>query len=113
MGCRTFTRPLFILGVMIAAPASAAVDDGTCRNGGFPIENTDFGLAIIKGAGRAYLLYDMDGCPNTSPQCRKAGEGYVFRGDRVVTGRTTGDYVCAYYPSRGGGSAGWIDKSRL
>jgi hypothetical protein len=113
MGDRTFTSLAFILALMVAAPASAAIDDGTCRNGGFPTENTDFGLAAIKGTGRAYLLYDMEGCPNSSPQCKKSGEGYVVPGNRVVTGRTNGRYVCAYYPSRGGGSAGWVEKSRL
>lgn len=113
MGQRLCASLIFVLALGVAGPASAAVDDGTCRNGAFPSENRDFGLAVIVGAGRAYLLYDMEGCPKTSAQCEKAGEGYVLPGDKVVTGRTTGDYVCAYYPSRGGGSAGWVEKPRL
>ena len=99
--------------LLVATPLSDTVDEGDCRNGGFPSENADFGLAIIKGTGRAYLLYDMDGCPNASGQCKKSAEGYVLPGDRVVTGRSKGGYVCAYFPSRGGGSAGWVDKPRL
>jgi hypothetical protein len=113
MGLRFLTNLLFILALTVAAPASAAVDDGTCRNGGFPSENGDFGLAVIKGVGRTYLLYDMQGCPNASAQCKKAGEGYVLPGDRVLTGRSSRNYVCAYFSSRGGGSAGWVEKARL
>ncbi len=108
-----FPSPLFLLAISVAAPPSAAVDLGDCRNGGFPSENPDFGLAVVTGAGSAYLLYDMEGCPNPSPQCKKASEGYVVPRDRVITGRTKGDYICAYFPSRGGGSAGWVEKSRL
>jgi hypothetical protein len=105
---------LFVmLALGLAAPASAEDDDGTCRNGGFPMENAKFGVAVVKGAGRAYLLYDMDGCPAISTRCQKVGEGYILPGDKVATGRAMGDYVCAYYPSRDGGSAGWVEKSRL
>ena len=102
---------LFGFVVVAAAPASAAADQGDCRNGGFSSENTAFGLATVKGEGRVYLLYDTEGCPSALLQCKN--RGYVLPGDRLVTGRTIGDYVCAYFPNRGGGSAGWVDQSRL
>jgi hypothetical protein len=95
----------------LASPAFAEVaDDGFCRNGGFPSENKDFGLSVVT-AGRAYLLDDMDGCPSASDRCRQ--RAYVVQGNEVLTGRTKGDYVCAYFPNKGGGSAGWIDRKQL
>jgi hypothetical protein len=100
---------LFGLALMAAAPALAATDDGRCANGGFPRENADFGLATINGLGRARLLVDITGCPKSATWC----EHYVLPGNRVVTGRTMDDYVCVYFPNRVGGSAGWVNKSRL
>ena len=111
MNTRACAILLFGFAIIVATPTSAATDEGDCRNGGFPRENNDFGLAVIKGEGRAYLLADMDGCPNASPECKKWG--YVLPGNKVVTGRAKGDYVCAYYPNKRGGSAGWVDRSRL
>ena len=97
--------------LMVAAPASAAIENGECRNGAFPRESSSFGLAIIKGVGRAYLFDDATGCPTPSSRCKSWG--YVLPGNRVITGHPWGDRVCAYFPSRGGGTAGWVDKSRL
>jgi hypothetical protein len=94
-----------------ASSAAAADDDGFCRNGGFAIENSSFGLAKIDGDTRAYLLDDMDGCPSGRTGCRT--RGYVIPGDLVVTGRDRNGYRCVYFPNRGGGSAGWLDPRRL
>jgi hypothetical protein len=107
-------RRILFAAIALAIPTAAAAadeDDGFCRNGGFPIENSTFGVATIQGAGRAYLLDDMNGCPNASPKCQT--HTYLITGDRVVTGRTRGGYVCAYFPNKGGGSAGWVDPKRL
>jgi len=104
-----------LFGIMLGAIATPALgaetDDGFCRNGGFPAENSNFGLAIITGKGRVYFLEDMGGCPNSDRRCRRGY--YVVPGDRVITGRTNGQYVCAYFPNKGGGTAGWVDKLRL
>jgi hypothetical protein len=97
----------------IAMPALAATpDEGWCRNGGFTTENTDFGLAAVNRKVRARVLLDMNGCPNAERRCRA---GYDLNpGKRVVTGRSVGKYVCAYFPHNdGGGSAGWLDWSSL
>lgn len=106
-------RTLFgILLIAVATPASAAMlDDGLCRNGLFPANNDHFGLAIVNGQGRAQVLDDMNGCPKAERRCRKGY--YVVPGDRVVTGRIKGSYVCAFFPNKGGGTAGWIERSRL
>jgi len=101
-----------VFALLVAAPASASAagDEYLCRNGSFPGENTDFGLAVINGGNRAYL-YDVDSCSNPS-RCEKERAGHVLPGERVVTGRTKGNYVCIYFFSNWG-SAGWVEKSRL
>lgn len=95
-----------------ALPGPALAQDADfCRNGLFGEENHDYGVAEVAGSGRLYFLDDMDGCPNTAPACRQ--RAYVIPRDRVVTGRTKGDYVCAYFPNDGGGTAGWVARARL
>jgi hypothetical protein len=94
-----------------SSPAMAEVDDGFCRNGIFGVENPTLGLALVAGKGRAYFLEDMNGCPNAAPRCRQ--QSYVIPGDTLVTGRSKDRYVCVFYPNKGGGSAGWMESSRL
>ena len=108
-----FTRFCAALGLLAAGSAASAqmVDDGSCRNGGFGVQNPAPSSAVVTGKGRAYFLLDMDGCPNASRQCRQSS--YLVPGDRLVAGRTKGRYVCAYYPGKGGGSAGWMEVARL
>jgi hypothetical protein len=106
----------WLFGAMLsgmAIPAFAATpDEGWCRNGGFTTENPSFGLAVVNRKVRAHVLADMNGCPNDERRCRA---GYHLNpGKRVVTGRSNGKYVCAYFPNAdGGGSAGWLDWSSL
>lgn len=96
---------------LISSHATAAEDDGFCRNGGFPSEQSSFALGKVIGSGHLDLLTDMNGCPSSTKKCN--GFGYVLPGDVVITGRTQGAYVCAFYPNRSGGSAGWVEKVRL
>jgi hypothetical protein len=91
--------------------AAAGIDEGLCRNGIFGVQNNSVGLGKISATGRTHFIYDMEGCPNDSLKCRQ--NSYVVAGDRVVTGRAEGKYVCVYYPSKGGGTAGWIEASRI
>ena len=70
------------------------------------------GEHIVDTQPRLYLLGDMDGCPaKGEPACRQ--RSYVVNGDTVVTGRDLGAYRCAFFPNRVGGSAGWVDRSKL
>lgn len=103
--------PWLLLLSASSAAGAMTEDDGACRNGMFPVQNPAVGLATIGGSGRAYFIGDLDGCPNAEARCRQ--RAYVVPGDRVVTGRSNGAYVCVYYPGRGGGTAGWMEAARL
>lgn len=94
----------------LAGPVRAE-DDDMCRNGMFAEGNDSFALARITGPGKAHFLDDMNGCPGPSVACRQ--KAYVLPGDRVVTGRSRGGYVCTYFPNKVGGSAGWMPRERL
>ena len=107
------TRLLPLAMVLIAAsclPARAA-DSPECRNGSFPAQQAAFGLAKIVGAPRTYLRSDGSPCPAETTQCR--GHVYVIPGDTVLTGATSGDYVCAYFDTKGGGSAGYVRRDEI
>jgi hypothetical protein len=105
-------RRLAIASLTLLALAGAAhAEDLDCRNGGFPSEQDQFGLAKVAGQGRLYFLGDSDGCPNDGPACRS--KTYVVAGDTLLTGRIHGAYLCAFYPNRFGGTAGWVRRDRL
>jgi len=107
-------RSLLLLAMLspLAASASDLADGGSCRNGLFPSAQSGFALARVVGTQRLYLLGDMDGCPaKGEPACRQ--RSYVVSGDTVVTGRDLGAYRCAFFPNKVGGSAGWVDRSKL
>lgn len=100
-----------VLAVALPAAAQAEVDDGTCRNGLFAEQNKVFGLARVAGKGRLQFLEDSDGCPAATAACQQ--KAFVIPGDRLVTGRSKGQFVCAFFPNKVGGSAGWVPRSRL
>lgn len=107
-------RLLILLASLAPLPAFALemADDGSCRNGAFPGEQSDFALAKVTGTARLYLLGDMDGCPaKGDAACRQ--RSYVVGGDTLITGRTHGGYRCGFYPNKVGGSAGWVEVQRL
>ena len=107
-------RTLFLLATLspLAAFASDLTDGGSCRNGAFPSEQSGFALAKVVGTPRLYLLGDMDGCPaKGEPACRQ--RSYVVPGDTLITGRDNSGYRCAFFPNKGGGSAGWVASTRL
>lgn len=109
-----FLRSICLMAALLPASAFAAgiAGDGACRNGAFPSEQSQFALAKVTGAPRLYLLGDMDGCPaKGEPACRQ--RSYVVNGDTVVTGRDLGRYRCVFFPNKVGGSAGWVDRSKL
>lgn len=100
---------LLLIGAASASQAATG-DEDWCRNGLFPSE-PPFALAQVIGAGRAWFHEDMEGCPDRGIACRQ--RAYVVAGDRVVTNRSHAAFTCAFFPSRGGGTAGWVAGERL
>lgn len=91
-----------------AAPALAQADQ--CSDGLFPSEQAHLGLAIASGVSRVWFLRNFDGCPQKGASCR---HGYVIRGQTVLTGKSLGGYVCAYYLGNKSETAGWVLASQL
>ena len=107
-------RPLATALVVVCCASSGtarATDTATCRNGSFPTQETAFGLASVVGTPRTYLRSDTPPCPDDSAECR--GRVYVVPGGIVLTGATNGAYVCAFFPSRNSGSAGYARRDEL
>lgn len=106
-------RRLAVLVLALSTSATAQPDDADwdfCRNGLFPTE-PPFSHARVSGPGRLHFLDDMDGCPDEGARC--ASGPYVIEGDGVLTSKVHGAYTCAFYPSDGGGTAGWVETTRL
>ena len=85
-----------------------------CRNGAFTRDSKEFGLARVKGekGARVYFYREEEGCPGPAAKCRQ--KAYLVPGDEVVTSRTFGDWVCAWYqPARGTETVGWLAADRL
>lgn len=111
---RAFHCWLIAMVLVMASPPTAragGIGDLFCRNGGFPTENSTFGVATVVNDNQAYFLRDMHGCPDDSPRC--VSQYSVSSGTRVVTGRKHGKYICAYHSTTDGGHAGWLDADRL
>lgn len=97
----------------VPAMARAAPDDDAamCRNGSFPMSTAGFSLAKV-AVPRLYLLNDDDGCPaKGDAACRQ--RAYVVKDDTVVLAQRQGGYVCAFYPNKVGGSAGWVAQASV
>jgi hypothetical protein len=101
---------ILLLALLAASASRAQPVDLSCSNGSFPTERA-VGLAKVSGGERLVFLKDSDGCPNAQASCLQ--RAYVVGGDQLLTGRTYGAYICAFYPSPGGGSAGWVPSARL
>ncbi len=97
---------------LFAATATVAVaqEDLTCRNGLFPSEPS-FALAEVQGKDRAWFHGDTGGCPWTRGAC--ASPSYVIPGDTVIISKIRKGYACAFYPNKGGGTAGWVPTRQL
>lgn len=104
----------FLAAALVAVPSLVSAEDldaMSCRNGGFAGHET-FQTAKIIGEGRAFLLDDMNGCPEAE-SCRQAGSPYLVSGDTVLVSRLRLDHACVYFPNKVGGSAGYVPLSRL
>ncbi|KQQ78352.1 hypothetical protein ASF73_05785 [Xanthomonas sp. Leaf131] len=100
--------------LLVSAAADAAPGDDeatTCRNGLFTSSTAGFSIAKV-AVPRLYLLNDSDGCPDKGDAACRRGT-YVVKGDALVLAQRHGAYVCALYPSKGAGSAGWVAQASL
>ena len=107
-----------LLALCCAAVAARAQDGGDpanwCRNGAFARGAEALGLARVKGekGARVYFHGEEEGCPGPAAKCRQ--KAYLVPGDEVVTSRTFGDWVCAWYqPARGRETVGWLSAESL
>ncbi len=107
-----------LLTLCCAATTTRAQDGGNpanwCRNGAFARDSESFGLARVKGekGSRVYFYGEEEGCP--APP-RNAGRRLTSsRASEVITSRTFGDWVCAWFqPARGTETVGWLAAERL
>ena len=89
----------------------ARAEEPLCRNGVFPSDATSFGIAKVVGAPRTYLRGDTAPCPDDSATCR--GRIYVVPGDTMLTHASRGGFVCAFFPGRNGGNAGYVRQDEI
>jgi hypothetical protein len=113
---------LYSLGLLLVAccagSGARAQEEGVpanwCRNGVFARDSKEFGLARVRGekGARVYFYGEEEGCPGPAAKCRR--KAYLVPGDEVVTSRTFGDWVCAWYqPARGPETVGWLAADSL
>jgi len=108
---------ILLLVVFVAgARAQEATSDPAnwCRNGAFTRDSKEFGLARVQGekGARAYFYGEEEGCPSPAARCRQ--KAYLIPGDEVLTSRTFGEWVCAWYqPARGPETVGWLPANML
>ena len=110
-------RRFGILAALAAAwlplsPAQAQVtDEDMCRNGLFPSQQ-DFRLATVGGtAPRLYFFNDWNGCPQKGASCQT--KAYVVPGDRLLLGKTHGEWTCAWYQGKSHETVGWVPNRDL
>ncbi len=85
--------------------------DPMCRNGLFASE-PPFALADVNASSQRAMFHDdADGCPWQGGNCDT--RNYVVPGDTVIVSKIRDGYACAFYPSKGGGTAGWVPSIQL
>ena len=85
-----------------------------CRNGLFPSEETEFKLAQVTGikGTRIHFFSDDDGCPDNKAKCIM--RSYLIPGDRVLTSKRYGPWICSWYqPRKGSETVGWLSAESL
>ncbi len=86
-------------------------DEDMCRNGLFPSQQA-FHLAAVGGtAPKLYFFNDRDGCPQKGAACRT--KAYVVPGDRLLLGKTHGEWTCAWYQGTSRETVGWVRNTDL
>jgi hypothetical protein len=105
---RTHLPTLLLLLLPALACAAEAPD---CRNGLFPEQVKEPGLARITPGPKVDVLGDTNGCPGPDPKCRDGST--LAAGETVLTGQRFGEYVCVFRPDNEGGNAGYVQADRL
>jgi hypothetical protein len=107
--------PIAFVALLATTASASALDSNDahwCRNGLFPSDPSPIVVRAAKTAPRTYFHWDggsFEGCPQKS-SCK---DGYVLPRQAVLVGKRMDSYVCAYFPNKSGGSAGWIQDSDL
>ena len=83
----------------------------TCNADGFLTETANPGVAKVTANEVHFVTDHGDGCPSDGPACQ--AKAYVMKGDTVMVGVANGPYVCAFLPTKGGGSAGWVKPAQI
>jgi hypothetical protein len=117
--CQRLALVLLTLCCATAAARAQEEEEGGnpanwCRNGAFARDSKELGLARVRGGkgSRVYFHGEEEGCPGPAAKCRR--KAYLVPGDEVLTSRTFGDWVCAWYqPARGAETVGWIAADSL
>jgi hypothetical protein len=109
------TRQVFALAGVLLAPLQASAqitDEDMCRNGAFP-RQTEFHIARVGGDARQRLQFyvDYDGCPAKGERCQTGA--YVVGGDKLLLGKTHGEWTCAWYEGKKHETVGWVRNSAL
>lgn len=95
----------------LASAWALNTDEDMCRNGLFPSQQ-EFRLATVGGsAPRLYFFTDWDGCPQKGASCQT--KAYVVPGDRLLLGKTHGDWTCAWYQGKSRETVGWVRNPDL
>jgi hypothetical protein len=99
-------------GLLAAGCAQAQnTDEDMCRNGLFPSQQA-FHLATVAGtAPRLWFFNDWDGCPQKGASCQT--KAYVVPGDRLLLGKTHGEWTCAWYQGKSRETVGWVRNGDL
>jgi hypothetical protein len=105
-------------GVILAAGLLAGggaqaqtTDEDMCRNGLFPSQQ-EFQLAAVGAAvPKLYFFNDWDGCPQKGASCQT--KAYVVPGDRLLLGKTHGEWTCAWYQGKSRETVGWVRNRDL
>jgi Ca-activated chloride channel homolog len=116
---RLITGVALLLFSLLIARRAKAIDAPVIAGGG---------RRSISRADQSFMVYALvavivlcmcrpSHADNAQEFCRNgsfsSGSGFGVERDHVLTAQKKGGYVCALYPSPGGGAAGWVEQVRL
>jgi len=109
----SYAGALVLAAELLAAGGAQAqnTDEDMCRNGLFPSQQ-EYALATVGGtAPKLYFFNDWNGCPQKGASCQT--KAYVVPGDRLLLGKTHGDWTCAWYQGKSRETVGWVRNGDL